>query len=245
MKALRQSTLAAVIALISTAALGPGTFFPQQPDAAGQRALLAAMPNTSTLGQLEASMRATLPGLTLTMQDAPTAEAALENADFLSVDFVQGHGNENGRALATGGTGFPVSQGADASARTGYWPTGAAPAAGPAPLQGQQLAPGSGFKAAGIGPLSGLNADPALAGPSVISLDDPATAARDIPQAPLLALAPPADDLGIRNPSTDGAAGPASAIPEPASGMLLGLGLLGLLAAGRKRHPSANAALTA
>ena len=242
MKALRQSTLAAVIALISTAALGPGTLFPQPADTASQHALAAAIPDMSTLGQLEASMRAALPGLALTMQDAPLAEDGLENADLLAVDFVQGHGDAPGRAVAAGGAGVSLGQGVNASERTGYGPIGAAPAAGSTPLQAPQLAPSSGFKAAGLGPLSGLNASPAPAGASAIDLDDPATAAREIAQAPLLALAPAADDLNKGNPPKDGAAGPASAVPEPASGMLLGLGLLGLLATRRKRRKPSDAA---
>jgi len=230
MKTLRRPTLAILFAIVSTAALGPGTTFMQEPGAAGKRSLHAARQNAPTLPELEAAMHSVFAGMPSASAVALLADAPMDAADFLAIDFAQARADGNGTGpRVVGGAPILVAAGSGEAPHAEY--ASAAAGATGAPARGTQLARSSGLQAAATGPLSGVSA-----GPSAINLDDAAIVDGDIQQVPLLALSPAPGDFqaGARDGSS--AAGAATAVPEPATALLTGLGLLGLLAAGRNRR---------
>jgi hypothetical protein len=247
MRSLRQSTLAALIALISTAALGPGTFFKGDPVALGQQPSRHVMTDRLTafdLPEILGHAQAGQPAgrlFPLLLDELP------EQAQFSEVDFAQAAGN-GGFAMAGGPASFPGLPGhADVYAGNAYGLASAYGSAGStgsahASRQRAQLAGGDGVLANTGGRSSGFLAAAAPVDFVVIPPGVAAPVDRDVAQLPLLSLVPtPADFDGG---SETGAAADAvvNAVPEPATGFLLGLGLLGLLGARRSRHtPPAHA----
>lgn len=226
MKRMRQSTLAVLIALVSTAALGPGTFFAQSPDQAMRRPLRSIAAISPDLHALEAFLWAALPESAAGVPLSPLADAALEDAGFLAIDFGQHHAGK----LSSAAGGVIAAAGRDERGFAGH--AGVAAGRADAAADGTQLAGSSGMQIAGIGPLSGLNAVMAPAGPSAIRLDDPGLTGEITGTLPMLALAPGLDHSGAGLPGS-GASAPPAEVPEPATMLLTGLGVLGLLAARR------------
>lgn len=233
MKTVRGSTLAILLAIVSTAALGPGTTFLNGLEVAGRHGAHEMRPHASTLPELEAAMRAGLAGMAGSMPLTLLSEASSDTGNFFEIDLAQAPGEREEGGSRAGGNGGFIAMPAGAGATHAIY-VSAAGGAHAMPERGTQFARNSGLQAAVTGPVSGFVGGTAPAGPSAIDPGDDALTDRGFPSLPLLALAPTDFQGGVRDGS--GAAGAASAVAEPATGLLLGLGLLGLLAAGRRRR---------
>jgi hypothetical protein len=246
MKSISRPTLALLIAIVSTAALGPGTLFPDQSHAERGHRLQVAASSALTLPDLQALMLSSLPDLPAGTPVALLAESSMAFADFLAIDFTQGYGNGTG-ALA-GSPGGIAAAGGNSDIHAGYSgnTANAANAANAAhsPGEGAQLARSGGLPGAAVGAVSGFRGGPAPTGPSAIVLDDAALVDHDIQQLPLLALVPAPGDFDAVGPAGKDA-GAATAVPAPATLLLLGPGLLGLLGARRARRLPVTQALPA
>lgn len=242
MRSIRQSTLAVLIALVSTAALGPGTFFADDSAAPGRQASRIALHEGTTLTELQELMRvapAERPSgvlVPLLLDELP------DTTQFHAVDFAQA-ASGSAFAVAGGAASFPGLPGrevADAGngygAGTGYG--GAATGGAPSSRQRAQFAGDNGLLDSMGGRSSGFVTAPAPEGTSAISPEDIALVDRNVEQLPLLALTPA--DVGAG--SQAGADAAVNAVPEPATGMLLGLGLLGLLGARHSRRTPSKTA---
>lgn len=244
MKSIRQSSLAVLLVLVSTAAFGPGARLAEAPAAVGDRLSQPLAQGGALLTGLQAFMPSAQPAGTLA---AVLADERLEETDFLAVDFMQAP--EIDAVYPAGGPAFFTGLTGGENARTEYRPgngpgagagLGSAPTAiARAPGQNAQLA-GNGGKPGSTGSaLSGFRADPASADSSAIALDDPALRDRDIGQLPLLALAPTPADIDAGGRVGVGADETTNAVPEPTTAFLLGIGLMGLLGARlRRREPA-------
>lgn len=239
MKHLRQSTLGVLIALVSTAALGPGTFFWQGPDQAMQRPLRSIPASSPDLHTLATFLWAALPESATGVPLSPLADAAMEDAGFLAIDFGQYSAGKPSSAVGGGAT---AAAGRDKGGLAGH--AGVAAGRADAAADVTQLAGSSGLLIAGIGPLSGLNAGLGPAGPSAIRLDDPGLTGEITGTLPMLAMAPGPDRAGAGLPGSGASASPAE-VPEPTTLLLMGLGVLTLLATRRNRHAAAGPALPA
>lgn len=232
MKTIRKSTVAMMIALVSTAALGPGTFFAAGPDAASRRPLRISEPVVQVPDDLLSLMEV---GFGTGANHAPAmllADDTSQGADFLSVDFAGLALEVRVPALAQrftpGGSEHARANGS-AGAGSGY---GAAGSAAPA-WSGMQLARSNGA-------LSGLRIGWEQAseatGPSALALDDPDLVGSSVQQAPALRLGPAAGELDAMSQADTAQASGGHAIPEPATLLLIVFGLLSLAAA---KHRSA------
>lgn len=236
MKTIRQSTFAMIIALVSTAALGPGTIFPAGVDQMPRQDLSASTLPAPAPNDFMALLQA--------MENAGPSELAtallgMDRAGdeaFMAVDI--------GRPSAQ--PAMPVS--GERGVRSGW-----------SPLAGMNVGGNDGYGTAGQGlpgvpgmqlarrgaSLTGVSTGTASGspegGPSVIALDDPALMDRDIQQLPASFVSPTPAGLEGNGESAGGvgsAAGSGNAVPEPATVMLVACGLLGLLAARRKAGPT-------
>lgn len=234
MRSICQSALAVMMALVSTAAFGPGMFFIESATAFGRPSMRAILPDAPSSPDLQSFMRYVEPGADGGMPVALLADESPEIADFLAVDLTQASGNST-VLLAAGPAFFAGITGGESPVAGGGYGYGNASTGG-ARLPGQytRLASNVRLPAAATGLLSGFDARTAPALTSALSLDDPALVDRNIEQLPYLPLTSMAADL-----ETGGQAGnaAANAVPEPTTIVLLGLGLLGLLAARRTESP--------
>ncbi len=230
MKTIHKSTVAMMIALVSTAALGPGTFFAAGPDAASRRPLRISEPVVPAPEDLHSLMQA---GFGAGANHAPAmllADDASQRADFHSVDFAGFVLEARVPALAQrftlGGSEHAAANGS-AGAGPGY---GAAGSATPA-WSGMQLARSSGA-------LSGLRIHweqvGEAAGPSALALADPDPVETGVQQAAALPLGPAAGELDAMRRADSAQASGGHAIPEPATLLLIVFGLVGLAAATRR-----------
>ena len=237
MQRLRQSTLAVLIALVSTAALGPGTFFGQGSDQARQRPLRSIPAASPDLRELETFLWAALPEAATGTPLSPLADAVLEDAGFLAIDV----GLQNAAKPSSAAGGAEVIAARESYGRGLAGHAGVAAGRADAAADGTQFAGISGLQIAGNGRLSGLNAGWAPAGPSAIRLDDPKLIGDITGTLPMLASAPGQDHSGAGLPGSSASAPPAE-VPEPATLLLTGLGVLGLLAARRTAAGPASSA---
>nr|WP_314623614.1 PEP-CTERM sorting domain-containing protein [uncultured Noviherbaspirillum sp.] len=246
MTSLRHPTLAILIALVSTAALGPGIFLGDDSTALGRQAARIALHEGTTLTDLQELMRLA-PAERLNGVLVPLLLDELpDTTQFHAVDFGQAVGG-NAFVVVGGSAGFPGVAGRE-SAGAGYGYVagagyGSASSAGGAPSSRQhaQFAGDNGLLDSTGGRSSGFLAAPATEDSSAIAPEDIALVDRNVEQLPLLALKPANVDTGSQA-SADAAV---NAVPEPATGLLLGLGLLGLLGARRSRRtPSGTASFS-
>lgn len=229
MKTLHQSTLALIIAMVSTAALGPGTFLATGPDAplrftlhAGQ-SMLPTPEAVRTLIQVERGAGA-LRGSTMLLADAASPAAEFRFVDYSSlfapgrapVSGAQGHtpaGSDPGQAAWAGSTGYGAGSSAAALS------------------SGMPLAR-SGGSLSGFG---GFREPVGEAGPSAVALDDAALLDAGAAQTRLLQRGLTSGELAGAGQAEVGPGSGGNAVPEPATMLLLASGLLGLAAARRKR----------
>jgi hypothetical protein len=244
MRTLRQSALAIVIAAVSTAALGPGVFFRPMPEMAGGSARVDAIAAATTLEDLQALFHTEAAHFARDMLPTALAEGWMPEAALLPVDFVGAPLPK--LALAAGNPAFHAAR-PDDGAMPGGGAAGAVSAIGnaAAPGRGAQLSRSGNMVTALGDPASGLSAGPAVENVSVIDLDDPGLFARDISQLPLQAVGPIPADANGAGAANGGIAGTASAVPEPATGMLMALGFAGLLTVGRIGRARPGAVRTA
>jgi hypothetical protein len=235
MRSLRQPTLAVLIAMVSTAALGPGTFFAEDSDKVGRQASRIAVHEGTTLADLQELMRvapAERPNGVL----APLLLDELPDTTQLhAVGFAPAVGG-NAFVMAGGPTGFPGVTGSEVADAGNAYATGAgygsasSTRGAPSSRQPAQFAGDNGLLDSTGGRSSGFLAAPAPEGTSAFAPEVIGIIDRNVEQLPLLALAPDLVDAAVNE------------VPEPATGFLLGLGLLGLLGARRSRRTPSKTA---
>jgi hypothetical protein len=163
-------------------------------------------------------------GTTMLLADAASPVAEFRFVDYSSL-FVQG------RAPAPGAQGYAPGWSDHALATLGTSNGYSASGAVAPPSSGMQLARSGGS-------LSGVrfNLEPAdEAGPSAIALDDPELVGSGPGQSPALQPGPTPGEFAGTSQAEFGPGGGGNAVPEPATMLLLGGGLLGLAAARHRR----------
>lgn len=240
MKTVRRSSLAIALAAISTAALGPGALYKSAADTAVREVVWHAPTANPASPALQRLVHTAMGQPAFGTLPAALADAAMADPEFFAVDFVGTLPPGLGTRIEVGLTAAvpgpfrtPVDEAAMHSAPAQV--TG-----GAAGLSGRstRLARNGGQVAAYIGPVSGFSASPStIADGSGLALGDPGEIIAKPGIVPPLAFVPAFTDGELAGPAAER---PAAAAPEPATALLLGFGLAGILAARRIKRTAAR-----